>query len=187
MFSTEMGPDFNILEYADPEAHPGEKTNILDLDLEEEPIKNDKKVKVELPKVPTGKPAQLQIKKEVVQPPVTSVITASPNLPNANVHPPPLAISQAQTGHSLPTGVTSHLTPQQIHQQMLHQVQQAAALGKPMPPGSKLQSPDGIIGIVTLNNSVQLQIPQGYQQRLLVSQCKCFVSCNNLFFGLNEH
>ncbi|RZC33964.1 histone-lysine N-methyltransferase 2C-like [Asbolus verrucosus] len=99
----EMGADFNILEYADPEALPGEKTNILDLELEEEPIKNDKKVK-------------------------------------------------------------------QIHQQMLHQVQQAAAHGKPMPPGSKLQTTDGIIGIVTPNNNVHLQVPQSYHQRLLVSQ-----------------
>ncbi|XP_044258429.1 histone-lysine N-methyltransferase 2C-like isoform X2 [Tribolium madens] len=166
----EMGADFNILEYADPEALPGEKTNILDLELEEEPIKNDKKVKVELPKVSTGKPTPpTQIKKDVT-PPVSSVITPSSALPNTNVHPPPLAISQAQTGHPLPTAITSHLTPQQIHQQMVHQVQQAAALGKPMPLGAKLQSPDGIIGIVTVNNTVQLQIPQGYQQRLLVSQ-----------------
>lgn len=43
-----MGPDFNILEYADPELDAlagGEKTNILDsLDLEEsEPVKDEKK------------------------------------------------------------------------------------------------------------------------------------------------
>lgn len=45
----EMGADFNILEYADPEleALTGEKTNILDnLDLvEPEPDKDDKKDK----------------------------------------------------------------------------------------------------------------------------------------------
>lgn len=45
----EMGADFNILEYADPEleALTGEKTNILDnLDLvEPEPDKDDKKEK----------------------------------------------------------------------------------------------------------------------------------------------
>ncbi|XP_063909689.1 histone-lysine N-methyltransferase 2C-like isoform X2 [Zophobas morio] len=164
----EMGADFNILEYADPEALPGEKTNILDIELEEEPIKNEKKVKVELPKAP-GKPnIANQLKKEAV-PPVTSVISAPQSLAN-NIHPPPLAISQAQTNHPLGTGITTHLTPQQIHQQMLHQVQQAAAHGKPMPPGSRLQTPDGFVGIVTPNNNVQLQLPQGYHQRLLVTQ-----------------
>jgi hypothetical protein len=167
----EMGADFNILEYADPEALPGEKTNILDLELEEEPIKNDKKVKVEVPKPLTGGKPNIgpQIKQEVVTPPSTSVISAPHNMPG-NIHPPPLAISQAQNQHPLNPGVTSHLTPQQIHQQMLHQVQQAAARGKPMPIGAKLQTPDGIIGIVTQNNTVQLQIPQGYHQRLIVSQ-----------------
>lgn len=167
----EMGADFNILEYADPEALPGEKTNILDLELEEEPIKNDKKVKVEVPKPLTGGKPNIgpQIKQEVVTPPSTSVISAPHNMPG-NIHPPPLAISQAQSQHPLNPGVTSHLTPQQIHQQMLHQVQQAAARGKPMPIGAKLQTPDGIIGIVTQNNTVQLQIPQGYHQRLIVSQ-----------------
>lgn len=44
----EMGSDFNILEYADPELdclQGGEKTNILDsLDLvESEPVKEEKK------------------------------------------------------------------------------------------------------------------------------------------------
>lgn len=48
MFPAEMGADFNILEYADPELDAltgGEKTNILDsLDLEEsEPDKDEKK------------------------------------------------------------------------------------------------------------------------------------------------
>lgn len=41
----EMGADFNILEYADPEleALAGEKTNILDLDLEDDNLKQEKK------------------------------------------------------------------------------------------------------------------------------------------------
>jgi len=41
----EMGADFNILEYADPEleALAGEKTNILDLDLEDDHLKQEKK------------------------------------------------------------------------------------------------------------------------------------------------
>lgn len=46
--AAEMGSDFNILEYADPELdllQGGEKTNILDsLDLvEPEPVKEEKK------------------------------------------------------------------------------------------------------------------------------------------------
>lgn len=39
-----MGADFNILEYADPELDTvtgGEKTNILDVDLEEEETKKE--------------------------------------------------------------------------------------------------------------------------------------------------
>lgn len=41
----EMGADFNILEYADPEleALAGEKTNILDLHLEDDNLKQEKK------------------------------------------------------------------------------------------------------------------------------------------------
>lgn len=47
----EMGADFNILEYADPEleALTGGKTNILDMELEEEPPKKDSKAQVTNP------------------------------------------------------------------------------------------------------------------------------------------
>lgn len=41
-----------------------------------------------------------------------------------------------------------------------------------MPPGSKMQTPDGVIGIVMPNNNVQLQVPPNYQQRLLLQQRK---------------
>lgn len=47
----------------------------------------------------------------------------------------------------------------QIQQQMLHQVQQAAAMGKPMAPGTQVLSKEGAIGIVTANNSVQISFP----------------------------
>lgn len=43
----EMGADFNILEYADPELEAltgGKATNILDLEYEEEPPKKDAKI-----------------------------------------------------------------------------------------------------------------------------------------------
>lgn len=165
-----MGADFNILEYADPEALPGEKTNILDLELEEEPIKNDKKVKVEVPKAtPVGKPNP-QLKKELHTPTggISGIVQPS------SVHPPPLAISQAQNV-SAPINinhppVNAPMTPQQIYQSMLLQMQQAAAGGNPMPVGTRLQAPEGIVGIVTSSNNIQLQVPQSYHQRLLLLQ-----------------
>ncbi|XP_030747248.1 uncharacterized protein LOC115875851 [Sitophilus oryzae] len=48
----EMGADFNILEYADPEleALAGEKTNILDLDLEEDHLRQERKKEAALRK-----------------------------------------------------------------------------------------------------------------------------------------
>lgn len=50
------------------------------------------------------------------------------------------------------------------------QVQQAAASGRPMAPGTKLMSPDGVIGIVTANNTISLTLPQNYSQRGLGAQ-----------------
>lgn len=37
-----------------------------------------------------------------------------------------------------------------------------------MPVGSKMTTPDGIVGIVMPNNSVQLQVPAGHQERMLL-------------------
>lgn len=57
--------------------------------------------------------------------------------------------------------VTQQMLPanfQQIQQQMLLQVQQAAAMGKPMAPGTHLQM-EGALGIVTANNGVQISFP----------------------------
>lgn len=39
-----------------------------------------------------------------------------------------------------------------------------------MPIGSKMTTPDGIVGTVISNNSVQLQVPAGYQERLLLQR-----------------
>lgn len=68
---------------------------------------------------------------------------------------------------TLPQGqITQQMLPanfQQIQQQMLHQVQQAAAMGKPMAPGTHLQM-DGAIGIVTANNGVQISFPSMNRQ-----------------------
>lgn len=49
-------------------------------------------------------------------------------------------------------------------------MQQAIAQGRPMPAGSKMTTPDGIVGIVMSNNSVQLQVPAGYQERMLLQR-----------------
>lgn len=50
-------------------------------------------------------------------------------------------------------------------------MQLAIAQGRPMPIGSKMTTPDGIVGIVMSNNTVQLQVPAGYQEKMLL-QCK---------------
>ncbi|XP_056641929.1 histone-lysine N-methyltransferase 2C-like isoform X3 [Diorhabda sublineata] len=183
----EMGADFNILEYADPELETltGGKTNILDLELEEEPVKKEKissgSTQSTNPSVTTNSNT-MEAKNEESQ---SSVKKSEPTLPPPP--PPPLALPQQQptaTQHAVPAPIqqqpqhppqvsappTMHLTPNQIHQQMVHQVQQAAAQGRPMPPGSKMQTPDGFVGIVMPNNTVQLQIPPSYQQRLLLLQ-----------------
>ncbi|XP_050308382.1 histone-lysine N-methyltransferase 2C-like isoform X2 [Anthonomus grandis grandis] len=292
----EMGADFNILEYADPEleALAGEKTNILDLDLEEDHLKQEKKraaarpqqkpaqepstapvqpetpsteVKEETKEPVMQQPANSQVNTEEVPKPDTSMLSSqspvnpsplphqmhrdnlqSPNPslelnseqqqrhlsqnqtvtqsqsapavtnqvlePSQHQHlqqqlqqqqqqhhqqqlqqqlqqqsqqvqqqPQQQQISQQtqQQQQQQPAPIPSHTsnlaaTAQQIHQQLLHQVgckmskyvQQAAAAGKPMPPGSKLQTPDGIVGVVLPNNNVQLQIPPNFHQRLLL-------------------
>lgn len=49
-------------------------------------------------------------------------------------------------------------------------MQQAIAMGRPMPVGSKMTTQEGIVGIVMSNNSVQLQVPAGYQERMLLQR-----------------
>lgn len=129
----EMGADFNILEYADPELETltGGKTNILDLELEEEPIKKDNKVgappttttqsttttkattgvKREVPLVAKSTPEAVE---NLTQPPSTTTNQAPPVAQH-----PPLPPPAQQTAQPMPP---QHLTAQQIHQQMMHQV-----------------------------------------------------------------
>lgn len=57
---------------------------------------------------------------------------------------------------------------------ILQQVQLAASQGRPMPPGSKLTTSDGLVGIVKPNNQVQFQVPHNYQHRLLMQHCKFY-------------
>lgn len=55
-----------------------------------------------------------------------------------------------------------------------------------MPPGSKLQTPDGIVGIVLANNNVQLQIPPNFQQRLLLQRKYLFVLFYIKFYHIRK-
>lgn len=153
-----MGADFNILEYADPELDTiagGEKTNILDLDLEQVEVDpKDEKQKKET-KDDDQKPEITGPSSEIS----TDSCTTSTNLTlteNSNV---PTMTSQA----------TSQVIHAQVVQQQMHQhVQQAAAMGRPMPPGTKLLSPDGAVGVVTSTNTVTMSYPSnfsGHQQR----------------------
>lgn len=178
----EMGNDFNILEYADPELDAltgGEKTNILDsLDLEEsEPdkdVKKDEKQQI-IPKPPqqqirnlTGPPQPI-VHSQVVRP--TQPAAQTTKSPQENVtQPPPLAVSESH--QTQPTmQLTAH--QQQIQQQMQQQVAQAAAMGRPMAPGTRLISPDGALGIVTNNNSITMTYTTNLQQRVNQSQLQC--------------
>ncbi|XP_031333016.1 histone-lysine N-methyltransferase 2C-like isoform X3 [Photinus pyralis] len=174
----EMGADFNILEYADPELDTlgdGEKTNILDsLDLvEHEPVKAEKRVQ-KVVSVPSKMPStEGQAANTLPKPPITTTINQAVVHPEKlpRLLPPPLVVSQQQAADTQPKPTTSiALTAQQqIHQQMLHQVQQAASMGRPMSLGTKLMSPEGIIGVVTANNNVSLTFPANYAQRIITS------------------
>ncbi|KAF5271825.1 hypothetical protein FQR65_LT05056 [Abscondita terminalis] len=181
----EMGADFNILEYADPELDTlgdGEKTNILDsLDLvEHEPVKSDKReqktnissnTKVGLPQsqkvinsssnmIPKSGPV---VNTNMVQP--SAVPDKVPKL-----LPPPLVVPQQSSDLNAKLSNAQPLTPQQqVHQQMLQQVQQAATMGRPMSLGTKLMSTEGVIGVVTSNNNVSLTFPANYAQRIITS------------------
>lgn len=142
----EMGADFNILEYADPEleALTGGKTNILDLELEEEPIKKDNKVSASTTTSAESQPAitttttTTPINKDTVPGPSQSASLSMQNSDQIGNLPPPPPLTASQTQQvvqhpPIPSPsqqpppqpqpmLPQHLTPQQIHQQMLHQV-----------------------------------------------------------------
>lgn len=152
IFLAEMGADFNILEYADPELNAltgGEKTNILDsLDLvEPEPDKDDKKdtksrlvtiniVILIFNQIIYSGPSKALVQTSAVITTHSSLITSGnviiknkpitvPSIiPSRSSLPPPLAVSQQQViTNTPPQNMSQPLTPQQqVHQQMLHQV-----------------------------------------------------------------
>lgn len=155
-----MGADFNILEYADPELDTiagGEKTNILDLDLEQVEVDpKDEKQKKET-KDEDQKPELTSSSSEMTDSCSTSTsLTLTENSSNV----PTIT----------PTQTTSQTMQAQVVQQQMHQhVQQAAAMGRPMLPGTRLMSQDGAIGVVTSTNTVTVSYPPtfpGHPQRI---------------------
>ena len=183
-----MGADFNILEYADPELDNitgGEKTNILDLDLEHVEVdpKEDKQKK--------------EVKEEDSKSAVlgAGAVVHAPNQPgesgaSATIQPTETPTAPAQQPASLTITPTAPATPQNaallaqsqaqsaaIQQQMHNHVQQAAAMGRPMAPGTRLMSPDGVVGVVGSNNTVTVSYPTtfpGHPQRISHLQGKGF-------------
>lgn len=155
-----MGPDFNILEYADPELDTiagGEKTNILDLDLEQVEVDSkDEKQKKET-KDEDQKPELTGSSSEITDSCSTSTsltLTENSSVPTMT-----------------PSQTTSQTMQAQVVQQQMHQhVQQAAAMGRPMLPGTRLVSQDtGAIGVVTSTNTVTVSYPPtfpGHPQRI---------------------
>ncbi|XP_063696250.1 histone-lysine N-methyltransferase 2C-like isoform X2 [Culicoides brevitarsis] len=179
--TTDMGDDFNLLEYADPELEgDGEKSNFLDsLDLDE-PILDVAMDKTEEKKVEQPKVVPKQTIPQQASQPTTNIQMNQQIQMQGNMQQNIIQQQGQQTQHvivntqqapgqtaihrfkTLPQGqITQQMLPanfQQIQQQMLHQIQQAAAMGKPMAPGTQLQM-DGVIGIVTANNGVQISLP----------------------------
>ena len=176
-FTAEMGADFNILEYADPELDNitgGEKTNILDLDLEQ--------VEVETKEEKQKKETKEEPKSENLGGSTTTHTDNNDGRVTSTVQTPAETTTvptQTQTIQAItPASQNSQTAIQvlpQAHpisasvQQMNHHVQQAAALGRPMAPGTKLLAPDGTIGIVTSTNTVTVSYPTtfpGHPQRI---------------------
>lgn len=194
-----MGADFNILEYADPELDNitgGEKTNILDLDLEQVEVETkDEKQKKEVIKDEERKPTELNAASAVhtdisdtcnttttVQTP-----TETSNVPTqAQTVPPITATSQTpqQPSTIMPQ---SHAQAVVVQQQMHQHVQQAAAMGRPMPPGTRLLSPDGAVGVVTSTNTVTVSYPStfpGHPQRMPQTHIQGMNSVNHQLCGI---
>lgn len=162
IFEAEMGADFNILEYADPELGTitgGEKTNILDLDLEQVEVDpKDEKQKKET-KDDDQKPEITAPAAEMSTADSCATSTSLTLTENSNV--PTITSTQA----------TSQAIQAQVMQQQMHQqVQQAAAMGRPMPPGTKLLSLDGAVGVVTSTNTVTVSYPSNFPGHQRISQ-----------------
>lgn len=175
----EMGADFNILEYADPELDNitgGEKTNILDLDLENVEVdhKDEKKKLVKEEDTKTDVLPRSAVVADSTENTSAAATTVATSVENANAAVPPATTQTApQNPPLLPQAhaqaAAAAAAAAAVQQQMHQHVQQAAAMGRPMLPGTRLMSPDGVIGVVTSTNSVTVSYPTnfpGHTQRI---------------------
>lgn len=174
-----MGADFNILEYADPELDNitgGEKTNILDLDLEQVEVETkDEKQKKEV-KDEERKSTELNVTNAVhtdISDTCTTTTVQTPietsNAPTQAQTVTPITATSQTSQQSSTIMPQSHAQAVVVQQQMHQHVQQAAAMGRPMPPGTRLLSPDGAVGVVTSTNTVTVSYPStfpGHPQRI---------------------
>lgn len=177
----EMGADFNILEYADPELDNitgGEKTNILDMDLEqvevetkEEKLKKESKVEDKTEVLGVANAGhEMGDSGAVVAGPVEASVPSAPVVPQ-------IPTSQVPQPPSAPMLPQNHPQVVAVQQQMNHHLQQAAAMGRPIPPGMRLTSLDGaIVGVVTSTNTVTVSYPStfpGHGQRVPQQHMQC--------------
>lgn len=172
-----MGADFNILEYADPELDNitgGEKTNILDMDLEQVEVetkdeKHKKEHKEEEQKsdeLTGASNTHSDMSGTAGQSSVVSSVEAQniPAPPQQSMQSIGNPNSQPQQQQQSSPAMLPQNHPQAlaVQQQMHQHVQQAAAMGRPMPPGTRLLSPDGAIGVVTSTNTVTVSYPSTF-------------------------
>lgn len=100
---------------------------------------------------------QIQGQQPGQQPQIQQQIIVNTTQAQQGQHMPVQRFKTVQQGH-----ITQQMLPanyQEIQQQMLHQVQQAAATGRPFPPGSTVLSKGGAVGVVTANNQIQITFP----------------------------
>ena len=178
MLLAEMGADFNILEYADPELDNitgGEKTNILDLDLEQVEVETkEEKQKKETKEEPKSEDlgGTTTAHTDANEGNVTSTIQTSTETTSSPTQTQTIqAVTPAtQTSQSSATVLPqAHPQAASVQQQMNQHVQAAAAMGRPMAPGTRLLAPDGTIGVVTSTNTVTVSYPTtfpGHPQRI---------------------
>lgn len=166
--TAEMGADFNILEYADPELDTtdGEKSNLLDsleLDEPEGEKAEDKakagtsgEVKTEImntsEKVEEPKVGPLAQPQELAQPTMSAPQIAGPMMPNQM----PLMQQQQHIQQMQP--MQQQQVPQGLNPQQASQLQQLIGVG----PGQQMQQ----------QQSIQGQPQQQLQQQLLAGQMK---------------
>lgn len=174
-----MGADFNILEYADPELDNitgGEKTNILDLDLEQVEVETKEEKQKKEVKDEERKSADLSaasaVHTDISDTSTTTTVQAPTETSNAPTQPqtvPPITVTSQTPQQPSAILPQTHAQAVAVQQQMHQHVQQAAAMGRPVPPGTRLVSLNGAVGVVTSTNTVTVSYPStfpGHPQRI---------------------